>query len=77
MFGVIMSLSILIGATGHHVYILIYFPFFAPIFSVRDCRIYWWSPLGFVAVVEAVYVLTLWCIEAHALTQLRAALFDQ
>ena len=53
-FGLIMSLSILQGATGFHVYILIYFPFLAPLFAYRQLLVSPLLPIGFVLVLEGV-----------------------
>lgn len=76
MFGLIMSLSILVGATGYHFYILIYFPFFAPIFSLQEHRISWWFPLALVVVAELLYIFILWYVEPHSSLLLRKVLLN-
>lgn len=55
VFGLIMSSSILFGSTGFQMYLMIYYPFFAPLFLIQSYRLSFWFPVFFVAVVEAVY----------------------
>ncbi len=52
LYGVIMSLSILRGSIGFHVYLLIYFPFFAPLLAIKKYRVSLMVPLGFVILLE-------------------------
>lgn len=52
LYGFIMSLSIIWGATGFHKYLLIYFPFFAPLLAYRVLRVNWLYPFLFVALAE-------------------------
>lgn len=59
MFGFIMSLSILKGSTGFHVYLLIYFPFFAPLLLIKRYHLSYLIPVVFVIIVEGVYALAL------------------
>ncbi len=63
MYGLVMSSSILMGATGYHFYLLIYFPFFAPILARQECRVFWAIPIGFVVVVEVLYILSQWFLR--------------
>lgn len=63
MYGLIMSSSILMGATGYHFYLLIYFPFFAPILAQQECRVFWGIPIGFVVAVEVAYILSQWFLR--------------
>ncbi len=56
-FAVIMSLSILRGASGFHVYLLIYFPMLAPLLSIRRMRINLIIPLGFISLMEVAVTL--------------------
>ncbi len=53
VYGLIMSLSILRAATGFHMYLLIYFPFFAPLLAIKKYRVNLIVPLGFVISLEA------------------------
>ena len=55
VYGLIMSASILFGATGFHVYLLIYFPFFAPLLAVKRYQISIMFPVFFVILVEGAY----------------------
>lgn len=57
MFALIMSLSILMGSTGFHMYLIIYFPFLAPLFLIKNYRLSYYFPLVFVIVVEGVYAV--------------------
>ncbi len=57
MFAFIMSLSILMGSTGFHMYLSIYFPFLAPLFLIKTFRLSYYVPLVFVIVVEVVYAV--------------------
>ena len=52
MFGLIMSLSIALGETGFHIYLLIYFPFFAPLFTIKRYQLSFFFPLLFILIVE-------------------------
>jgi hypothetical protein len=52
-YGLIMSLSIMRGAIGFHVYLLIYFPFLAPLLAIPQFRVSPLWPLGFAALTEA------------------------
>lgn len=45
LYGTIMSLSILRGATGFHTYLLIYFPFFAPLLSLERFKVPLFAPV--------------------------------
>jgi hypothetical protein len=53
VYGLIMSLSILRGAIGFHTYLLIYFPFFAPLLFIKKYQLNLVMPLGFIALLEA------------------------
>lgn len=53
LFGVVMSLSILGGATGFHTYLLIYFPFLSTVLAWPKLKIPALLPFTFVAFVEA------------------------
>lgn len=57
IFGLIMSTSIIFGATGFHTYLLIYFPFFAPLLTCKRYRLSFMSPFVFVIFVETVYTI--------------------
>lgn len=59
VFGLIMSLSILGGTTGFHTYLLIYFPFFAPLFSVTSYRISFFVPIIIAIGFEALYTISI------------------
>jgi hypothetical protein len=52
LYGLIMSLSILFGNTGYHTYLLIYFPFFAPLIGVKAFRVSASIPIIFIASLE-------------------------
>lgn len=56
-YGVVMSLSILKGATGFHTYLLIYFPMFAPLLNIRRFRINLLIPIGFVVFLETIVLV--------------------
>jgi hypothetical protein len=58
VYGLIMSLSILRGSIGFHTYLLIYFPFFAPLLVIKKYRLNLMVPLGFVISLEA-FILVL------------------
>lgn len=55
-YAAIMSMSILKGSTGFHVYILIYFPFLAPLIHRKDFRISPFIVLALVACAEIAVV---------------------
>jgi hypothetical protein len=57
LYGGVMSLSILRGATGFHTYLLVYFPFFAPLFTQRRFRVSWLLPIAVVLMLEVVVVV--------------------
>lgn len=59
VYGLIMSLSILGGSTGFHSYILIYFPFFSPLFVISRYRISWMVPVGIAVGVETLYTISI------------------
>jgi len=48
VFGLVMSTSILAGATGFHGYLSIYFPFFAPLLIYKGLRVNYMIPIAFV-----------------------------
>ena len=56
VFGLIMSLSILSGATGFHGYLSIYFPMLAPLLTIKKLQINPILPIGFVVIMEAFVV---------------------
>lgn len=56
-YGLIMSLSILWGAVGFHVYLLIYFPMLAPLLGIKRFRINPLIPIQFAAILEAFMLL--------------------
>jgi len=53
-YALIMSLSILRGSTGFHVYLLIYFPMLAPLLTVKKLQINLFLPVLFVLTLEGV-----------------------
>jgi len=59
LYGLIMSLSILGGSTGFHSYLLIFFPFFAPLFAIRPYQVSWVVPVGIAVGVEAMYTVAM------------------
>ena len=52
LFGAIMSLSILKGSTGFHVYLLVYYPFFSPMIIIKSLRLNILLPIGLIALLE-------------------------
>ncbi len=56
-FALIMSLSILKGATGHHGYLSIYFIMLAPLLTIKQLKINPMLPIAFVVIMEAFIVL--------------------
>lgn len=52
MYGLIMSLSITLGETGFHSYLLIYFPFFAPLFAIKRYQLSFFFPVLFILITE-------------------------
>jgi len=52
MYALLMSASVMQGATGFHTYILLYFPFLAPLVRFREFRISPLFPLLFVGFLE-------------------------
>lgn len=59
LFGLIMSSTILVGQTGYHGYLSIFFPFFAPLFAVRNFKIPIWSTILIALLFEFVYSLAI------------------
>ena len=59
VFGLIMSLSILGGAVAFHSYLVIFFPFFAPLFALSRYRVPWTIPLGIAVGCEALYMVSI------------------
>lgn len=59
VFGVVMSTSIIFGNTGFHFYLLIYFPFFAPLLAIKKYNVPMVTPVALVAFVELIYVVAL------------------
>lgn len=57
LYGMIMSLSILAGSTGFHSYLLIYFPFFAPLLLVKEFRVSLMAPFWVVLPLEVLLVV--------------------
>ncbi len=62
LYGVIMSLSIIKGSTGFHTYLLIYFPFFAPLLSNKQFHVSLLYPMAFVLVLEAILLVQKICV---------------
>jgi len=56
-FALIMSLSILKGATGYHGYLSIYFIMLAPLLTIKQLQINPMLPIAFVVIMEAFVVL--------------------
>jgi hypothetical protein len=56
-FALIMSLSILKGATGFHGYLSIYFIMLAPLLTIKQLQINPMLPIAFVVIMEAFVVL--------------------
>ncbi len=56
-YGLIMSLSILRGATGYHNYLSIFFPFLAVLFAVPKHRLCWAVPVMVALGIEGVYTV--------------------
>lgn len=52
VFGLVMSTSILAGATGFHGYLSIYFPFFAPLLVYKGLRVNYMIPIAFAFVAN-------------------------
>jgi hypothetical protein len=59
LYGLLLSLTILRGATGFHGYLSILFPFFAPLLAIKEYRISWWIPLGIALCVEGIYTMAM------------------
>jgi len=59
LYGLIMSTSIIGGATGFHSYLLIFFPFFAPILAIKQHGIPLILPIITVIVIESIYTIAL------------------
>lgn len=57
IFGLIMSSSIIGGATGFTTYLLIFYPFLAPVLAYRDLQISPLLPIVFVAMLELFMLL--------------------
>ncbi len=57
IYGLIMSLSILKGSTGFHTYLLIYFPFLAPLFGIKQFRINPMLLIGIISILEFILIL--------------------
>jgi hypothetical protein len=60
VFGLLMSTSILSGATGYHGYLSIFFPFLAPMVVYKDLRV----PVGIPVSIAIIANLAAWAIDS-------------
>ena len=59
MFGLFLSSSVLMASTGYHFYILISFPFFIHLVSIKAYKISYLWPIGAILLVQFFYVLAI------------------
>ena len=57
VYGLVMSLSILGGSAGFHTYLLVYFPFLAPMFINKKFHINIFIPLSIILCLEGIIYL--------------------
>lgn len=57
IYGIILSMTIIRAQVSTSAYLIIFYPFFAPIFSIKKFRIYWFVPVLILLFFELAYTI--------------------